>query len=58
MLTTARNVIVAADSSKFGKGALAAVAPLSGVNGVVTDTLLDSAVRSHLEDSGLKVLLA
>jgi len=58
MLKSAKEVILVADSSKFGKLAFAAVAPLRLVNRLVTDTGLDRESVSRLEEMGIEVILA
>jgi DeoR/GlpR family transcriptional regulator of sugar metabolism len=58
MMEIADEVIVVADSSKFGRQSLARVCALGGVDHVVVDTRLDEAWRKRLADAGVNVLLA
>jgi len=50
MIAAAREVVVVADSSKFGHRALAPVCSLDGVDLIVTDELLDPGIRGHYGD--------
>jgi DeoR/GlpR family transcriptional regulator of sugar metabolism len=56
MIACAKDVIVVADSSKFGKVAFAAVAGLDAVKHVITDSALRKDTISRLESMGIEVL--
>ena len=58
MLKSAREVIVVTDATKFGKVALAAVAPLKKVHKIVTDSSLDPKIKFCLAELGITVLQA
>lgn len=58
MLTNAKSIYVVADSSKFGKVALAAVAPLSSINCIITDSSINKILLSKLQTMGVKILVA
>ncbi|MFQ5855986.1 MAG: DeoR/GlpR family DNA-binding transcription regulator [Anaerolineae bacterium] len=58
MLRCAKEYIVVADASKFGQIAFAAVAPLSVVHKVVTDSSLDSQTVDRLQEMDIEVVLA
>jgi DeoR/GlpR family transcriptional regulator of sugar metabolism len=57
LLRNARQRIVVADSSKFGRTTFTAVAPLRQVDTVVTDSGLEPALRQALEAQGIEVLI-
>ncbi|QDU90634.1 Glucitol operon repressor [Pirellulimonas nuda] len=58
MMRAAEEVIVVADSSKFGRASLASLCPLSQINRLVTDDELDDKWREVLADAGIEVHLA
>ncbi len=58
MIASAREVIVVADSSKFGKVAFAQVAPFTHVHKVITDRLPPDAIVEALERAGVDLLIA
>lgn len=58
MLRCAKECIVVADASKFDQIAFAAVAPLSAVHKIVTDSSLDSDIVEHLQEMDVEVVLA
>lgn len=58
MIATASQVIVVADSSKFGRTSFAHVAPLSAVKAVVTDCHADLPTVKQLREMGIEVILA
>jgi DeoR/GlpR family transcriptional regulator of sugar metabolism len=51
-------VIIVADHSKFGRGAMVPVAPLEAANIVVSDSELDAEYVELLRGKGIEVLLA
>lgn len=55
MIACAKEVIVVADASKFGKVAFAAVAGLDAVKHVITDSGLQKDTISRLESMGIEV---
>jgi DeoR/GlpR family transcriptional regulator of sugar metabolism len=55
MIASAKEVIVVADASKFGKVAFAAVAPLHAVQRVITDARIRPDVLGRLESAGIQV---
>ena len=58
MIRAAKQVILLADSSKFGSAGFIKVAPLSEVHTVVTDAGLSSEARGLLEKAGIEVVIA
>lgn len=58
MMQAADEVIVVADSSKFGKQSLAHLCPLSAVHRLVVDEGLDDAWRARIGESGIELALA
>jgi DeoR/GlpR family transcriptional regulator of sugar metabolism len=58
MIEIAAKVIIVADRSKFGRGGMFPVAPLSAANVVVSDRDLDPAYVDLLARNGIEVLLA
>jgi DeoR/GlpR family transcriptional regulator of sugar metabolism len=58
MIEIADKVIIVADRSKFGRGAMFPVAPLSAANIVVSDRDLASAYVELLSRNGIDVRLA
>jgi DeoR/GlpR family transcriptional regulator of sugar metabolism len=58
MMDAADEVIVVADSSKFGHSELAQVCPLSRVHKLVTDAGITDEWRATLKANGVEVLTA
>jgi len=58
MLKSAKEIIIVADSSKFGQVAFAAVAPLKVVDRIVTDNALTPSIHSRLKEENIEVILA
>ncbi len=58
MMRAADEVIVVADSSKFGHASLAQLCPLNEINLLVTDDGLSDSWRTTLADAGIQVHLA
>jgi DeoR family transcriptional regulator of aga operon len=58
MIEVASRVIIVADHTKFGRGGMIPVAPLSAAHLVVSDTELSSEYVAMLRDQGIEVLLA
>jgi DeoR/GlpR family transcriptional regulator of sugar metabolism len=58
MIAQARSVTVLADASKFARGGLIKVAPLSAVARLITDAEPPSEIASALKDAGVSVILA
>lgn len=58
MLRAARQVILLADSSKWGRGAFMKVAPLSAVHTLVSDTDLPQEAQAALQQTGIELILA
>jgi DeoR/GlpR family transcriptional regulator of sugar metabolism len=58
MIEVSRQVIIAADHTKFGQDRVVPVAPLSAVDVVVTDTGLDVEHRRWLRRAGVECIIA
>ena len=58
MVRAARETILVADSSKFGKRSLSRIVPLSEVNLIVTDRGLPESTRAGLRELGVELILA
>jgi DeoR family glycerol-3-phosphate regulon repressor len=58
LMANAGSVVVLSDSSKFGRRALARVAPLSAMNMLVTDALPPADIAAELARHGVEVVLA
>lgn len=58
MIEAARNVIVVADHTKFGRDAMLQVAPLSDIDRIVTDAGLAPEYQQMLKDNNVECLLA
>jgi DeoR family fructose operon transcriptional repressor len=58
MIQVSRQVIIVADSSKFGRAAMVPLAPLDVADVVVSDTGLSPEYRRMLESRGIEVVLA
>ena len=57
MLTSAKQVILTVDSSKFNRVAFTAIAPLKIVHTVVTDIDIDPAIVTRLKKENISVIL-
>jgi DeoR/GlpR family transcriptional regulator of sugar metabolism len=58
MVASAKECILVADASKFGNIAFAAVAPLSAVHKIVTDSAVKPEIVSRLKEMNIEVILA
>ncbi len=58
MFERARQKIVVADHTKFGKVMLTHVAPLSAVDLIITGSEIDERAKREMEEAGVKLLLA
>ena len=58
MIAAAGEVILLADSSKFGRDSLVTVAPLTSLTRVITTPGLDPDIERHLRDLGIDVVVA
>jgi DeoR family transcriptional regulator, fructose operon transcriptional repressor len=58
MIEVSRRVIVVADHTKFGRGAMIHLAPLEVADTVVSDSALPPHYKEMLESRGVKVLIA
>jgi DeoR family transcriptional regulator of aga operon len=58
MCRAAREVIVVADSSKFGRVCLHKILETSGVSKLVTDAGISTATRDELARCGVEVIVA
>ncbi len=58
MIAAAEEVIVACDSSKFGRPALAKIAPLASVDRIVTDEGITDQWRNVFEREGIELIVA
>lgn len=58
MCERARQKIVLADHTKFGKVMLTQVAPLSAIDMIITGSELDESMRRELEEAGISLILA
>ena len=57
MCNAAREVILMADSSKFGRKSPNVVCSLESVDKLITDAGIDPAFRQALEDKGIEVII-
>lgn len=57
MIKSSKEVIVAADATKFGRIAFAAVAGLDVAGRIITDSSLDPNIRSRFETSGVAITI-
>lgn len=57
LISAADRVVLLADSSKFGATAVMRVAPLDGIQTLITDDGLDPDTRRELEQSGIEVVI-
>lgn len=58
MMRCAEEVIVVADSTKFGHQSLANLCPLNAVHCLIVDAEIDPKWQKQLSDAGVKVLIA
>jgi len=58
MIKSAKEVILVAESSKFGRVALINVAPLEAINKVITDKGISSEYKKLLSERGIEVIIA
>ena len=58
MIAQARSVTVLADASKFGRGGLIKVAPLSAVERIITEAEPPRGIASALRDAGVSIIVA
>ncbi|MCF7827071.1 MAG: DeoR/GlpR family DNA-binding transcription regulator [Candidatus Marinimicrobia bacterium] len=57
MVSIAREVIVVADSSKFGRSSLSKICGLEAITKIITDKGLDPEFRRQLEARGIEVII-
>ncbi len=57
MINSAKEIILVADSSKFGKVEYAGVAPIDKVNTVITDRDLDKGIAEGIQSLGINLIL-
>ncbi|MGB9633119.1 MAG: DeoR/GlpR transcriptional regulator, partial [Chloroflexaceae bacterium] len=58
MVRAARQIVLLADSSKWGRTGFIKVAPLNAIHTVVTDAGLPEDTRAALERLGVRVMIA
>ena len=58
MIEIASEVILVADSSKFKRRSLAFICPLSSIDVVVTDDGIEDDDKKHIEEAGIKLIIA
>ena len=58
MMAAASEVILLADSSKFGRDTMVRVAPLEAVTRIVTDSGIDPQVAERLREMGVELVIA
>jgi DeoR family transcriptional regulator, fructose operon transcriptional repressor len=58
MIEVSRRVVIVADHTKFGRGGMIPLAPLSAAHVVVSDRELDERYREMLRSRGLELILA
>lgn len=58
MIEISKEVIVLADSSKFGRKGFAFIAPINKINTVITDKGISMDYKTRLENMGVKVIIA
>ncbi len=56
MLKRAKEIIVVADSSKFGQIALNSIAPVTAADRILTDTKAPAEIVEQIEKMGVEVL--
>ncbi|WBU38626.1 DeoR/GlpR family DNA-binding transcription regulator [Homoserinibacter sp. YIM 151385] len=57
LIDAARRIVVLADHSKFGREDFARVAPLAGIDTVITDSGVDADFAEELENAGPRVVI-
>ncbi len=57
MINSAKEIILVADSSKFGKVEYAGVAPIDKVNAIITDRDLDKGIAEEIQSLGINLIL-
>jgi DeoR/GlpR family transcriptional regulator of sugar metabolism len=58
LIRTARQIIVVADSSKFGRATFASVCPISVVDTIITDSSIPEPIYRELLQAGIQVEIA
>ncbi|MGE3777463.1 MAG: DeoR/GlpR transcriptional regulator, partial [Pirellulaceae bacterium] len=58
MMNAADEVVVLADSTKFGRSSLAHICPLGDVDVLVVDDEISDEWRRRLEDAGVTIVVA
>jgi DeoR/GlpR family transcriptional regulator of sugar metabolism len=58
MLRSAKETILVADASKFGRVAFAAIGPLGAVRRIVTDRSIDPVILARLNEERIETILA
>jgi DeoR/GlpR family transcriptional regulator of sugar metabolism len=58
MMAAADEVIVIADSTKFGKKSLARLCELSSVQKLVVDSGIDDEWKNRITDAGVKLIVS
>jgi DeoR/GlpR family transcriptional regulator of sugar metabolism len=58
MIEVARETYLLADSTKFGKASFASLGSIRCVDCLITDSGIDQAVKSEIEEMGIKVIIA
>ncbi|WP_166242418.1 DeoR/GlpR family DNA-binding transcription regulator [Paenibacillus turpanensis] len=56
MMEYAKETIVVADRTKFGKVTLSHIAPVSAITAVITDSMLDASYVQQLKEAGIQVV--
>ena len=56
MMDAATQVILLADSSKYGKVGFGKICDFGRIDILITDTSIPSSVKSRIEDSGVRVI--
>lgn len=57
MLRSAKDITLVVDSSKFGQVAFTAIAPLSAINRIITDTALPESMAERIRDMNVELIL-
>jgi len=57
MINSAKEIILVADSSKFGRIEYAGVAPIDKVNAIITDRDLDKGIAEEIQSLGINLIL-
>ena len=58
VIEQAKEVILTADSSKFGRDVLAHICPISAVDLIITDDKLPDIILSRFEDANVNIVLS